>query len=220
MRCLEKFPCRDITFANIDVTSTEPFLCKHVHAEGLPQGWECPAEGETHKAPRTSEFRLSNTLGSHMVLQRDSAATCVWGFSGAGDVVVTRFQGKGLTTTADSSGVWRQFLPPQPATMQPQTLSFTSAGSGAHLSITDVLFGDVFLAGGQSNMAVTVNYTFGGQAEIALAEAYPFIRLFTVGFFDQRDPARRAQSAPRSLRHVLLMPQVNPGSLYRCGKRD
>ena len=28
----------------------------------------------------------------------------------------------------------------------------------------------------------------------------------------------RAKSAPRSLRRALLMPQVNPGSLYRCGK--
>ena len=30
----------------------------------------------------------------------------------------------------------------------------------------------------------------------------------------------RAKSAPRSLRRVLLMPQVNAGSLYRGGKRD
>ena len=28
-----------------------------------------------------------------------------------------------------------------------------------------------------------------------------------------------ATSAPRSLRRALLIPQVNPGSLYRCGKR-
>ena len=29
----------------------------------------------------------------------------------------------------------------------------------------------------------------------------------------------RAKSAPRSLRRALLMPQVHPGSLNRCGKR-
>ena len=28
-----------------------------------------------------------------------------------------------------------------------------------------------------------------------------------------------AKSAPRSLRRALLMPQINPGSLCRCGKR-
>ena len=31
--------------------------------------------------------------------------------------------------------------------------------------------------------------------------------------------ARPAPFASRSLRRALLMPQVNPGSLYRCGKR-
>ena len=30
--------------------------------------------------------------------------------------------------------------------------------------------------------------------------------------------ASRAQSASRSLRRALLMPQVNPGSRYCCGK--
>ena len=32
--------------------------------------------------------------------------------------------------------------------------------------------------------------------------------------------ARRAKSASRSSRRALLMPLVNPGSLYRCGKRE
>ena len=31
---------------------------------------------------------------------------------------------------------------------------------------------------------------------------------------------RRAKAASRSLRRVLLTPQVNPGSLYRCGQRN
>ena len=33
------------------------------------------------------------------------------------------------------------------------------------------------------------------------------------------DGPSRAKSAPRSLRRALLMPQVNTGSRYRCGKR-
>ena len=42
---------------------------------------------------------------------------------------------------------------------------------------------------------------------------------------DRRGPAQlhpgpsRARSASRSSRRALLMPRVNPGSLYRCGKR-
>ena len=34
-----------------------------------------------------------------------------------------------------------------------------------------------------------------------------------------RGPSRSKKSAPRSLQRALLMPQVNTGSLYRCGKR-
>ena len=33
------------------------------------------------------------------------------------------------------------------------------------------------------------------------------------------DGLSRAKSASRSLRRTLKTPQVNPGSLYRCGKR-
>ena len=38
------------------------------------------------------------------------------------------------------------------------------------------------------------------------------------GFVLEAGPSRE-KSAPRSLRRALLMPQVNPGSLNRCGKR-
>jgi hypothetical protein len=151
LRCLADAPCRDVTFAQIEVTATEPFLCEHVHATGLPGGWHCPEpDGPVLKRPRSSEFRLSNTLGDHMVLQRSSNKTCVWGFADPGDVITTVFQGQTFTVPTAVDGVWRQYLPAQLATMQPQTLSFRSS-SGATASLTDVLFGDVFLAGGGSS---------------------------------------------------------------------
>lgn len=34
LRCLAKFPCRDVTFAQISVAADEPFLCENVHATG------------------------------------------------------------------------------------------------------------------------------------------------------------------------------------------
>ena len=39
------------------------------------------------------------------------------------------------------------------------------------------------------------------------------------GLFSTRNGPSRAKSAPRSLRRALLTPQVNAGSLYRCGNR-
>lgn len=45
--------------------------------------------------------------------------------------------------------------------------------------LDDVYFGDVWLCGGQNNMQFTVNMAFNASQEIALANNYPHIRLFT-----------------------------------------
>ena len=41
-----------------------------------------------------------------------------------------------------------------------------------------------------------------------------------LGRWGSGDGPSRANYASRSLRRALLIPQVNPGSLYRCGKRS
>ena len=45
----------------------------------------------------------------------------------------------------------------------------------------DVLFGDVYLCGGQSNMEFAMPAITNASEEAARAEHYPNIRLFTVG---------------------------------------
>ena len=73
-----------------------------------------------------STFRLSNTLGSNMVLQRDVQAP-VWGFAGAGVGVKLTWGTTVLgPAVADATGLWRILLPSTPATTMPQTLVFSS----------------------------------------------------------------------------------------------
>ena len=130
-------------------------------------------------------FNLSNTLGDGMVLQRTQAAT-VWGFGDPGVTVTTTFLGSTLQTTVGQDGVWRQALPPQKATATPTTLSFAGSDGGT-AQLRDVLFGDVYLCGGQSNMQYTPRSMDGMNnmsAEIAAADHYPHIRLFTVGQYN------------------------------------
>jgi sialate O-acetylesterase len=106
------------------------------------------AFGSIATASAANTFRISNTLGDGMVLQRAPQSAMVWGFGTAGDKVEITFAGKALAATVDATGTWRQALPPTPASLTPQTLSFTSKGSsGASttLALKDVLFGDVFL---------------------------------------------------------------------------
>ncbi len=44
----------------------------------------------------------------------------------------------------------------------------------------DVLFGDVWICSGQSNMQFSVQFMFNASIEIANAGQYPKVRLFTV----------------------------------------
>ena len=84
----------------------------------------------------------------------------------------------------DAQGVWRVALPPQPATATPATIAL-SGSDGSTASLKDVLFGDVILCSGQSNMQYTPHSMAGMNnltAELAAADAYAdSIRFFTVG---------------------------------------
>lgn len=118
-----------------------------------------------------------------MVLQRTQPAI-VFGFAAPATVVKTTFKGATLSATADASGVWRQALPPQSATASGQAISF-SCSTGETFALVDVLFGDLHICGGQSNMQFTVGCIgeqlgYDANAEIADANNYPHIRTMTV----------------------------------------
>lgn len=52
---------------------------------------------------------------------------------------------------------------------------------GDDATLSNVLFGDVYVCGGQSNMQFTVSSVFNATKEIADADNYPSIRIMTVG---------------------------------------
>ena len=134
------------------------------------------------------QCRLSNVHGDTMVLQRAPQSTTLFGFAAPGTVVTTAFRGANFTSTATASGEWRQPLPATPASAPSaggETISF-SCSTGEAFALRDVLFGDVVLCGGQSNMQFTVHSIgdapgWNATAEIAAANGYPAIRTMTVG---------------------------------------
>ena len=133
----------------------------------------------------TSLCTLSNVLGDHMVLQRAPGTAIVWGFASSGTSVATTLGGITFTSIADASGTWRQTLPGQSANAVGQTISFNCT-SGETFALNDVLFGDLHICGGQSNMQFTVGcmgQQNGYDAAAAIAESnnYPSIRTMTVG---------------------------------------
>jgi sialate O-acetylesterase len=83
-------------------------------------------------------------------------------------------------TIAGRDGTWRQRLSPRPASSTPFTLAFESS-AGETAALRDVLFGDVYICGGQSNMQFGMGAVADRAEEVAKADKYPLIRLFTVG---------------------------------------
>ena len=124
---------------------------------------------------------LSSTLGSNMVLQRAPQQAMVWGFAAPGTVVTTTFDKiQHMKATADSDGIWRQQLPATEASATPHSLAFL-ASTGETAEMQNVLSGDVYLCGGQSNMWFPMPDIANASDEAVLADSYPLIRLFTVG---------------------------------------
>lgn len=134
-------------------------------------------------APVLHRSLVSNTLGDHMVLQRAPAASVIYGAAAPGALVTSVLDdAPPLTAIADKNGTWRQLLPPTPAG-GPHTITVASS-DGSAVTMTDVLFGEVYLCGGQSNMAFALSGLTNATAEEAYADHYSGssgIRLFTVG---------------------------------------
>jgi len=121
-----------------------------------------------------------------MVLQRAPQKAVVWGFTQPGATINTTFAKTTLltptpmSTTADADGVWRQELPATEASEQTYSLSFSSS-TGETAQMENVLFGDVYLCGGQSNMEFAMPVITNATEEAARANDYPMIRIFSVG---------------------------------------
>ena len=111
-----------------------------------------------------------------MVLQRE-ARVCVWGTGGPGERIEVRFGRQRLKTKASERGTWRAYLDSMPASSVPQTLEVRGTNT---IRLSKVLVGEVWLAGGQSNMGSKLKE----YAELAVREVpkanHPELRSFTV----------------------------------------
>ena len=117
----------------------------------------------------------------------------VWGTAGAGDEVAVAFAGHRATARADASGRWAATLPAIDAG-GPFSLDVRT-GSGAALTVADVLVGDVFLCSGQSNMELSVGQSRNG-AFAAARSANNRIRLLTIPKAGRPTPAAAFDTAP------------------------
>jgi hypothetical protein len=129
----------------------------------------------------TAGLAWADSFGSHMVIQQLPALTVLWGFASPGAIVsAQRLLGSaGTPASANSSnttgvdGVWWLTLPGRPAGNE--TFAFHASvrgSSAAAIEMEDVVYGDVWVCSGQSNMAVVVGQVFNASDVLREAEAY------------------------------------------------
>jgi sialate O-acetylesterase len=132
-----------------------------------------------------------------MVLQRAPQRSIVWGYGDASTLTILRINDKVYTTisgsepaNAQNESIWSVTLdavsdegPFDIHVSQP-----LANGTLVTITLHDILFGDVWICSGQSNMQLTVSMIYNATEEIANAGNYPKIRLFTAALIPSAVP--------------------------------
>lgn len=117
-------------------------------------------------------IKLADVFQNGMVLQCGKPVR-IWGLCETSQEVKVWLNGSIILVEDIAAGDFVLTLPPQPA-MENAELRI------GEICLTDVDFGEVWFAGGQSNMEFLLQYDQDGPTEIALAND-PHLRCYTVG---------------------------------------
>ncbi len=140
---------------------------------------------------------VSPVFGDNMVLQRGKPNT-IWGWAKPGEKIRVTIAGNTARTVAGRDGRWETAIQPPPAG---GPYKITVDGP-QRVEFSNVLVGDVWLCGGQSNMEMPVSQVRNAAEEIQAAD-HPQIRLYIV----ERRPAYAPVAAPAG-RWKVCSPQT------------
>ena len=119
---------------------------------------------------------IAPIFGNNMVIQRGITNT-IWGWVTPGTTVEVVLLGHAYGSVADTNGLWKvRFRPPDVA--EPFNVKVIIGGTNAFM-FTNVVVGDVWVCGGQSNMEFPLRLARNGEEEVKNAN-YPEIRFFKV----------------------------------------
>jgi len=126
-----------------------------------------------------------------MVLQRAPQKAIIWGFGDPDKLNILTMNDKVYTTisrsqpaNAQNESIWSVTLDPvtDEGPFDIHVSQPLPNGTLVTITLHDVLFGDVWLCSGQSNMEMAVIDIFNATEEINNAGSYPKIRVFTAFF--------------------------------------
>jgi sialate O-acetylesterase len=141
--------------------------------------------------------RFANYIQDHMVLQRAPQKAVVWGFGDASAITTLTIDDKIYTTISAAEpanelgeSIWSVTLDPvsDEGPFDIHVSQPLANGTLVTITLHDVLFGDVWLCSGQSNMEMAVIDIFNATEEINNAGNYPKIRVFTAYFKTSSSP--------------------------------
>lgn len=121
------------------------------------------------------QLKLPRLISDGAVLQRDVSLT-IWGWASADENVSVTLNGKTYSTKADTDGNWKIALPPQQAG-GPHELHFKGKNE---ITVSNVLFGDVWVCSGQSNMELPMERVKEKYRDVIAQATNPNIREFLV----------------------------------------
>ena len=129
-----------------------------------------------------AKIKLPSIIGSNMVLQRNTTIK-LWGWATPGEKITikTSWITKNIKVTTPENGRWEVSLKTT-FSKEPQTIQFKSKES--KINLDTILFGEVWLCSGQSNMRMplkgyTGQPTLDGNSEIATSKNIN-LRLFSI----------------------------------------
>jgi len=99
----------------------------------------------------SGQIKLPKLLSDGVVFQRDTKLK-VWGWASAKEDISLVFKDKTYKTKADGNGRWEFAIPSQPSG-GPFIMTFKGKNE---ITIHNILFGDVWICSGQSNMELTM----------------------------------------------------------------
>jgi len=127
-------------------------------------------------AQETKPF-LHPLFADNAVLERDQVDP-VWGWTNPGKTVTVALDDRAVTAQADASGRWQAQIGPYPAG-GPHTLTVSEPG-GPTITRQGILFGEVWLCSGQSNMEWQMNFGIDNLEAERAAANYPEIHFLTL----------------------------------------
>ena len=137
-----------------------------------------------------AEIRLPSILSSNMVIQRNEEIK-IWGWADKGESVNVLLNNTKKSVKTGKDGKWAVTFP---AMKEGGPYEILITGKNSAIKLENILVGDVWVCGGQSNMNWSVRNSLNSEEEIKNA-SFPNIRLLTIALTAELNPKEEVSSS-------------------------